>query len=105
MKENYMNKPEEEFTLQLHPRPKQTISLEIPTDTIESLKKIAVHRDMSVEALLKFYIGQCLRKDLAQSFSNQVLEVTAKVLSQHIQSEAEISGILAEIRSQTSHQS
>ena len=58
---------------------------------------------MSVEALLKFYIGQELRQDLAKLFSNRVLEVTEQVLSQHIQSEAEISQILAKIRSQTSH--
>ena len=96
-----MNKPEEEFTLQLHPRPQEKVSLEIPTDTLESLKKVAASRDMSVQALLKFYIGQELRQDLAKLFSNRVLEVTAQVLSQHIQSEAEISDILAEIRSET----
>ncbi len=98
-----MNKPEQEYTLQLHPRPKETVPLEMPTDTLESLKKVAASRDMSVEALLKFYIGQGLRQDLAKLFSNRVLEVTAQVLSQHIQSEVEISQILAEIRSETSH--
>ncbi|KYC36077.1 hypothetical protein WA1_40780 [Scytonema hofmannii PCC 7110] len=97
-----MNKLEEEFTLQLHRRPKETVSLEMPADTLESLKKVAAYRDMSVEALLKFYIGQGLRQDLAKLFSNRVLEVTAQVLSQHIQSEAEISDILAEIRSHSS---
>ncbi len=69
-----MNKPEEEFTLQLHPRPKETVSLEIPIDTLESVKKVAASRDMSVEALLKFYIGEGLRQDLAKLFSSQVLE-------------------------------
>ena len=98
-----MNKPEQEYTLQLHPRPKETVHLEMPTDTLESLKKVAASRDMSAEALLKFYIGQGLRQDLAKLFSNRVLEVTAQVLSQHIQSEAEISQILAKIRSETSH--
>jgi CopG antitoxin of type II toxin-antitoxin system len=61
-----MNKPEEEFTLQLHPRQHETVSLEIPKDTLESLKKIADSRDMSYEALLKFYIGQGLRQDVAK---------------------------------------
>ncbi len=98
-----MNKPEPEYTLQLHPRSKETVSFEIPTDTLESIKKVAASRDMSVEALLKFYIGQELRQDLAKLFSNRVLEVTEQVLSQHIQSEAEISQILAEIRSEASH--
>ena len=97
-----MNKPEEEFTLPFHPRPQETVSLKIPTDTLESLKKVAASRDMSVEALLKFYIGQGLRQDLAKLFSNRVLEATAQVLARHIQSEEEIAHILAEIRSETS---
>ncbi|MGH1395708.1 MAG: hypothetical protein ACRAVC_17020 [Trichormus sp.] len=96
-----MNNPEEEFILQLHPRLNETVTLEIPKDTLESLKKIADSRDMSCEALLKFYIGQGLRQDLAKLFSNRVLEATAQVLARHIESEAEISDILQEIRSQT----
>lgn len=64
-----MKKPEEEYQLQLHPRSKETVSIEIPEDTLDSLKKVAVSRDMSVEALLKFYIGQGLRQDLAKLFS------------------------------------
>ncbi|HAA27627.1 MAG TPA: hypothetical protein DCE56_08085 [Cyanobacteria bacterium UBA8553] len=96
-----MNKPEEELKLQLHPRPKETVSLEIPKDTLNSLKKVAVSRDMSLEALLKIYIGQCLRQDLAKLFSNRVLEATAQVLARHIQSEEEISTIIQEIRSET----
>jgi hypothetical protein len=96
-----MNNPEEEFLLHLHPRPHETVSLEIPKDTLESLKKIADSRDMSFDALLKFYIGQGLRQDLAKLFSNRVLDATAQVLAKHIQSEAEISDILQEIRSQT----
>ncbi|MCF4968478.1 hypothetical protein [Nostoc sp. CMAA1605] len=96
-----MNNPEEEFILQLHPRLNETVTLEIPKDTLESLKKIADSRDMSCEALLKFYIGQGLRQDLAKLFSNRLLEATAQVLARHIESEAEISNILQEIRSQT----
>jgi len=49
----YMNNPEEELNLQLRPRSKETISLDIPKDTLESLKKVAVSRDMSLEGLLK----------------------------------------------------
>jgi hypothetical protein len=48
-----MNNPEEELNLQLRPRSKETISLDIPKDTLESLKKVAVSRDMSLEGLLK----------------------------------------------------
>lgn len=74
-----MNKPEDELTLQLDPRPQEKVSLDIPTDTLASLKKVAASRDMSCEALLKLYIGQGLRQDLAKSFSKRVLEATAEV--------------------------
>ena len=63
-----MNKSGEEIELRLRPRVTETVSLEIPADTLESLKKVAASRDMSMEALLKFYIGQSLRQDLAKLF-------------------------------------
>ncbi|HAA33306.1 MAG TPA: hypothetical protein DCE56_43265 [Cyanobacteria bacterium UBA8553] len=53
---NYMNKSDEEFEWRLRPRETETVSIEIPSDTLESLKKVATSRDMSMEALLKFYI-------------------------------------------------
>jgi hypothetical protein len=56
---------------------------------------------MSLEALLKLYIGQSLRQDLAKLFSNRVLEATAQVLARHLQSEEEISTIIQEIRDET----
>jgi hypothetical protein len=93
-----MNKPEETLQLHLKPRPVETLSIQIPKDTLDSLKKIAVSRDMPVEALIKFYIGQALRQDLTKLFSERVLESTAEVLSHYIQSEAEISQIIQEIR-------
>lgn len=96
-----MKTPEEELELQLHQRLKETVSLEIPKDTLDSLKKVAMSRDMSLDALLKLYIGQSLRQDLAKLFSNRVLEATAQVLTRHIQSEEEISTIIQEIRAET----
>ena len=93
-----MNKPEEEFELRLRPRVTETVLLKIPVDTLESLKKVAASRDMSLDALLRFYIGQSLRQDLAKLFGDRVLETTAQVLARHIDSEEEISAILREIR-------
>lgn len=69
-----MNKPEAEFKLHLRPRAAEIVSIKIPTDTLQSLKKVAASRDMSVEALLKLYIGQSLRQELAQLFSNSLVE-------------------------------
>ncbi|ACB52356.1 hypothetical protein cce_3008 [Crocosphaera subtropica ATCC 51142] len=59
-----MNKPNEEITYTIKPRPSEKVSISIPKDTLESLKIIAHHQDMSLEALLKFYIGKGLRQDL-----------------------------------------
>jgi predicted DNA-binding ribbon-helix-helix protein len=47
-----MNNSEEEIKLQLRPRTAEIVSLNIPTDTLASLEKIAANRDMSVQALL-----------------------------------------------------
>ncbi len=93
-----MKKPEEELELHLRQRTVETVSIKIPTDTLDSLKKVAANRNMSYQALLKFYIGQGLRQDLAKLFSDQVLETTAQVLTRHIQSEEQVSAIIREIR-------
>jgi hypothetical protein len=96
-----MKMPEEEFELHLRPRAAETVSIKIPADTLESLKKVAASRDMSLEALLKFYIGQSLRQDLAKAFSDRLIESTAQVLARHIESEEEVLLILREIRAET----
>ena len=94
-----MKKPDEkELKLGFHKRTTETISLNIPLDTLTSLRKIAAERDMSIEALLKFYIGQGLRHDLAKAFSERVLDRTAEVLARHIDSQDELSAILQEIK-------
>jgi hypothetical protein len=64
-----MSNNHEELKLQLRPRVTEVVSLNIPTDTLASLKEVAASRDMSVEALLKFYIGQGLRQDIAKLFN------------------------------------
>ncbi|MEG4229056.1 hypothetical protein QUA35_23430 [Microcoleus sp. N9_B2] len=56
---------------------------------------------MSVEALLKFYIGQGLREDLAKVFSERLLDKTAQVLARHLESAEEISTIIREIQAET----
>ena len=96
-----MKQPEEELELHFRPRAKETVSIEIPKDTLVSLKKVADSRDMSYQALLKLYIGQGLRQDLARLFSERVLETTAQVLTRHIQSGEEVSAIIREIQAET----
>ena len=93
-----MKDTEEKLELHFHPRAKETVSIEIPKDTLNSLKKVAASRDMSYQALLKLYIGQGLRQDLAKLFADRVLETAAQVLTRHIQSEEEVSAIIREIQ-------
>jgi hypothetical protein len=94
-------KTEEGFELKLRSRPSSTLAVRVPNETLASMEKVAIGRDMSVEALAKFYIGQGLRQDLARIFANRVLETTAQVLTRHIQSEEEVSEIIREIRLQS----
>lgn len=108
LKEKYMRKQidqtpktEEGFDLKVRSRDSKPVTIHIPADTLESLKKIVAGRDMSVEALLKLYIGQSMRQDLAKFSADRVLEKTEQVLKQHIQSEEEVSAILKEIRIET----
>lgn len=96
-----MNNLETEIKMQLRSRITEIVSIEIPTDTLASLQKIAAIRDMSVEALLKFYIGQGLRADLTKAFSERLLNTTAEVLARHLNSEEEISTIMREIQAET----
>jgi hypothetical protein len=98
-----MKKAEKELKLHLRPRPTETVSLEIPQDAIEALRKIAAHRDMTCQALLKFYIGQGLRHDLANHFADHLLEATALVLARHLQSPEEVSAIVQEIRGEAAN--
>ena len=59
--ENYMNQIEEDIKLQIKPRATEAILLQIPVDAMRSLEDVAASRDMSIDALLKFYIGNGLR--------------------------------------------
>jgi hypothetical protein len=92
-----------EFPTELHmqPRPSTTVTLTVPTDTFTTLQEVATNRDMSVEALMKLYIGQGLRHDIAQRFADRVLDLTAQVLARHGQSQEQVDAIVREIRSAT----
>jgi hypothetical protein len=93
-----MKKAEQEIELRFRSRAVETVSIELPKDALESLKKVAATRDMSYQALLKFYIGQGLRQDLSRLFADRVLDTAAEVLAKHLQSQEEVSTIIREIR-------
>ncbi len=64
--EDFMYNPDETLKLRLHPRPTEAVSIQVPIDALESLRKVADSREMSVEALMRLYIGRGLRQDLTQ---------------------------------------
>lgn len=66
-----MDNSEEQYQLNPLVRSKQAISLDIPNDTLESLRKVAKSRDMTLESLLKFYIGQELKQDLLNNTQSE----------------------------------
>ncbi|HEX2080041.1 MAG TPA: DUF433 domain-containing protein [Longimicrobium sp.] len=67
-----MSDRDEFGTFRPRPRPSESVTLSIPTDTLASIRRVAAARDMSPEALLKFYIGQGLRQDVAREKSSVV---------------------------------
>jgi hypothetical protein len=70
-----MSDRDEFGTFSPRPRPAEPVTLAIPTDTGELIRRVASTRDMSPEALLKFYIGQGLRQDAARLFSERTVNV------------------------------
>jgi hypothetical protein len=93
-----MSSPEEALELTITPRPTEAIALSIPVDTLASLRVVAAQKQMSLEGLLKFYIGRCLRADLTQLRAGQTLEAAQQVLSEYLQSEAAAAALVATIR-------
>lgn len=89
---------DEAYELTVKPRAIQSVTLNIPDDVVEALRRVADSRDMSVAALMKLYIGQGLRQELAKRFGERVLESTASVLARHLESEQEVNSILREIQ-------
>lgn len=58
---------EEGLELQFYPRKQRTVSLSRSADVVEALEEKAKERDMSIDALLRFYIGQGLRQYLSEA--------------------------------------
>jgi hypothetical protein len=74
------------------------VSIRIPQDTLDALKKVASHKDMAYQALIKFYVGQGLRADLAALHSQRVIDTTSQILQRHLKSPRKVFTIVEEIR-------
>jgi hypothetical protein len=55
-----------EKTLRLQRRPSSAIEIQLPDDVIADLERIAAEKDMTLEALVRAYLGAGLRDDLAK---------------------------------------
>lgn len=75
------NHEKEKCALKFHPRETEKVSIKIPKDALNDLKHVAANRDMSAQALLKFYIGQGLRRDIAELFGASGTGTTETVLA------------------------
>ncbi|HYW08140.1 MAG TPA: hypothetical protein VE913_14350 [Longimicrobium sp.] len=84
----------------LHGRPSKIVELSMPVDVVARLRELAAARDMSPEALLKFYIGQGMRPSSATP-PHRFLETTAVVLAQHIPSDEQRAAILRDLSGAT----
>jgi uncharacterized protein YoaH (UPF0181 family) len=93
-----MNSPDETFELTINIRSSEAVTVKIPTDTLADLRAIADKKDMSIEGLIKFYVGQGLRADLTQLRADQTLNTAQKVLSEHLKSGEAMAKIVNEIR-------
>lgn len=96
--ETDVNAVDETLELKVRPRETETVSIQIPKDTLKSLEHIAKRKDMPLPALLRFYIGKGLRNDLSQSFAEHLLDSTAKVLAERNYSAEEVAAIIHAIQ-------
>lgn len=88
-------------SLKIRPRPSRMVSIRIPQDTLEALKKVASHKDMAYQALIKFYLGQGLRADLASLHSQRVIDAASEILRRHVKSPGKVFTIVEQIRKAT----
>lgn len=79
-------------------RPTQTLSLTIPDDVIEDLKKVAVNLGFSnFEALIRAYIGQGLRNDLERLENSEFSNFIENLRHQGVKDEI-ISSALSDLK-------
>ena len=98
MKENAM-KPAYIEARKNPDRPMTTISMRLPEDVIEDLKRIAPMLGMNgYQPLIRFYIGKGMRESLAELHGSQ-WERLADILRQRGMDEAQVAEIIAEARS------
>ena len=91
-----MNMQERISKRMMKDRPMVQISLRMPEDVIDDLKLVGEVLGFSgYQPLIRFYIGQCLRKDLEKIETSKTSELISS-LKKHGLSEEQIREILIE---------
>ena len=57
---------EDAVVLRVRPRASTPVTLLVPDDVLTPLQQVAIDREMSLDGLLKLYIGKGLRVDRSQ---------------------------------------
>ena len=63
---------EEGIELKPYPEEKEEITISIPKLTFEALEKIAERKNLPLKAVIKFYIGQGMQKDLSEEEAKEL---------------------------------
>jgi hypothetical protein len=63
---------EEGYVLRPYPEEKEEVTISIPKLTYQALEKIAESKDLSLKAIIKFYISQGMRQDLTNEESKEL---------------------------------
>lgn len=87
-----------ELEYRIRRRPQAAITVRLPEDVLASLEEIAEDKSTSLEALIRLYVANGLREDIAQLYSHRVLDRVARVLARHIDSPEEVESIVHELR-------
>lgn len=81
-------------------RPMTTISMRIPEDVVEDLKRIAPHLGFSgYQPLIRAYIGQALRADIERLEGIPEISIFIEKLRRHGVDDTVISEAMAELSS------
>lgn len=81
-------------------RPSKSITMRIPADVLEDLKRVAVTKGVTgYQGLIKLYIGQALRKDLAQLREAEAADRARRILEKHAVAASVVEEVVAAVKS------
>jgi hypothetical protein len=81
-------------------RPSKPVTIRMPLDVLEDLKRVASMRDIKgYQALIKFYVRQCLRADLERLWEEEKSNKLKAILNEFELREEQKAGLWEILRS------